>query len=211
MEEVNYQTILEEADNRLLVAEQYLTTSKNLLDLMIINKNPRMQITKVTDKTTIDIDDIFENFKNSSMFTIIPTIFLFYQGMELIIKGFVLIKQKNVRSSHDMQKLFIEFKKYYIEEKNIITILDKYINNLLPFLKKFNEDNNINNSKDFYNALRYPEGNGKNIKPIDYYALEYYNNDDFILQITQLSNDIKALKEYSNNLFRRIEKSYTVK
>lgn len=211
MEEVDNQIILEEADNRFLVAEQYLNTSKNLLDLMIINKNQKVIITKITDEKTIDIDDIFGNLKNSSIFTIIPTIFLFYQGMELIIKGFVLIKQKDVKSSHDIQKLFIEFKKYYLEEKNIITILERYINKLLPFLKKFNEDNNITNSKDFYNALRYPEGNGKNIKSIDYYALKYYKNEEFIPQITEFSNDIKALIEYSNNLFSRIKKSYTVK
>ena len=67
---------------------------------------------------------------------------------------------------------------------------------------------NIRKSIELYNALRYPEGNGKNIKPIDYYALKYYDNKEFIPQITQLSNDIETLIKYSVRLFRKIENLY---
>lgn len=47
MEEVNKQIILEETYNRFLLAQQYLTASKNLLDLMIENNNKRVYIRKV--------------------------------------------------------------------------------------------------------------------------------------------------------------------
>lgn len=206
MEEVNKQIILEETYNRFLLAQQYLTASKNLLDLMIENNNKRVYIRKVTDGKNANIDEIFENLKNSSIFTIIPTIFSFYQGLELIIKAFVLIANPDLKLTHNIKLCFKEFAKIYTKEKEIISLCEKYLNESdtsLAFLKQFQEDNNIRKSTELYNALRYPEGNENNIKSIDYCALKYYDNKQFIPQIKQLSDDIETLIKYSVKLHRK--------
>lgn len=213
MEEVDNQIILEETYNRFLLAQQYLTVSKNLLDLMIKNKNKRVYIRKVTDGKNANIDEIFENLKNSSVFTIIPTIFSFYQGLELIIKAFVLIAKPDLKLTHDIKLSFNEFAKIYTKEKEIISLCERYLNESdtsLTFLKQFQEDNNIRNSKELYNALRYPESR-ENEQSIKYYSLIYYDNKQFVPQIKQLSTDIQTLIKYSVKLYRKSEDLYNLK
>lgn len=135
----------------------------------------------------------------------IPSLFNFYHGLELLLKGFLSLRDDyNVKPSHRIEKLFEEFKKRYNKEQKIISILEKYLKiGLLPgILADCLKKNNIQ-IDDFYEFLRYPtDKKAQNI--YDYIDLMYKEEKglDFF---KNLVTDLDILRKEMVRLYREIE------
>ena len=90
----------------------------------------------------------------------IPTLFLFFHGIELLLKGAnykVALPKKD--PAHDLTELFKDFKKNYPLANEITRLLDKYIyptESNCPLLFSFYNSNNLKDSPKFYQLLEYP-------------------------------------------------------
>lgn len=136
-----------------------------------------------------------------------PILFNFYHGLELLLKGFLALKENYIlKPMHNTEKLFKEFKKNYGKEEKIISILDKYLTiNLMPdFLAKCLKNNNIQ-INDFYNFLRYPAD--KNFQNVYNYIDLKYKEEKGLIFFKELKSDLDILLREIVKLYREIEKS----
>ncbi len=109
----------------------------------------------------IDIDQHYsEETKWSDFRVMIPTLFLFFHGIELLLKGAnCKIALPNKKPNHDLSSFFQDFKKNYPSAIELTKLLDKYIHpnkNNCPLLFNFYNSNNLKDSSKFYNLLKYP-------------------------------------------------------
>jgi len=112
-----------------------------------------------------DIDKFYEEQTKWSDFRIMtPTLFLFFHGIELVLKGAnYKIGNPKKKPSHNLASLFDEFKENYPLQHKLIAALDKYIYPTAtncPLIYNFNHSNNFDNSSNFYEALKYPYSKG---------------------------------------------------
>lgn len=93
----------------------------------------------------------------------IPTIYNFYHGLELFLKGALSADGSLIKKNHDLDNLFKEFKKIYLKESNLVNLLEGVLSvPAMPendSIRKFCERNKLSPAK-FYEALRYPENRG---------------------------------------------------
>jgi len=154
-----------------------------------------------------------------------PVLFCFYQGLELLLKGFVLFKY-NVKTKHNCEKLYNCFKNLLPKEKEIIEIFQKYIINFdIPFLREYKDNNKFTDMEKFYNSLRYPdrfyEDNNQSSNEIDYSSIQIparKTNSDFFYELItrnkikgnldyyqEMIDDGNALYNKCSILFRKLE------
>jgi hypothetical protein len=136
---------------------------------MTINNGNRHIVTSDKDITP---DDYEQKTKWSDFRIIIPILFNFYHGLELVLKG-ILLLNKDIKSDHNLIALLDEVKSDNRYPKNIVDILEKYINvnKIHPILETFIKENDIN-INDLYMFLRYPLDK-KFEKNISYFKLKY--------------------------------------
>ncbi len=79
--------------------------------------------------TPISPKDYEEQTKWSDHNISLPLIYNFYHGLELLLKGFVLLKNtnQNPRLNHKIEQLLDDFKAYFSNEVELIALLEKYI------------------------------------------------------------------------------------
>lgn len=150
---------------------------------------------------------IYDNQTKWSDFNIIfPSLFIFYHGIELSIKGLLVLSNQNASKIHKFSILFSELEKQENIYDEIIEIIEKYIN--LNLLKEtplgawiignnFNVDN-------LYERLRYPTyGNDSDILTNDS-ALKYKGRD-MIPFINEIVFNIDKLRKLVVKQYREIE------
>ncbi len=186
--------------NRFYIAEQYIQASKNLIQGMLDKNNPQFII---SDEDITD-DDFEKYLKYSSQKIILPALFCLYQGIELILKGFVNMVQNN-KGSHDAEKLCKEFSKYYVDETELQDLFNKFIFTPVTFIEEYKAENNIKKTKDLYNSLRYPDSNAEDSMPINHMQLKYPNDDIFLSQVKELMRDVEKMIRLSVILFHKSE------
>jgi len=133
---------------------------------------------------------------------IIPVLFDFYHGVEIILKGFLIAAGKLGTKNHELSKLLSEFEKYY-SNGELHIFFTKYIDiaHLPDLLKDFCKESSIT-MDDYYQALKYPKSNRGN--KYFYLPLKYKGKngvtffkelekdiDDAINQIVDLGRSIK--------------------
>lgn len=139
-----------------------------------------------------------------SDFNIFPVLFNFYHGLELLMKGFlILVDNYEVKPIHDFEKLLNDFRSYY-PSKKISDILTKYIevNQMPQLLSEWVEENKINISQ-LHELLEYPFDKTFN-KKINYLKLKYQQDKGLSLA-KQFVNDIENLQKESVRLYRSLE------
>lgn len=183
---------------KFFVAEQYIRASKNLIDGMLETGNPLA----ILSDNEISDNELIEGLKNSSQSIILPALFCLYQGIELVIKGFVNIKD-NIKIRHDSAALLYKFLIFYPEEKELSALLNKFVHSPIHFINQYKQSNNIETIKEFYNSMRYPEQ--KNEKVHNYDSLMNPDNENFLPQLKELNNDITLLLRLSVKLFRKLD------
>ena len=153
----------------------------------------------LTSENRFTEDDIIEGLRYSSCSIMLPALFCFYQGIELLLKGFIALHNNN-KYTHDFENLITGFKMYYSNSDNFIKIIEKYVNDYPFFIKEYCKKNNIKNTTELYHSLRYPDI--KYFETVDYSSLEYDFDGLFIPKLTELSEDINLIMKYSVKLFR---------
>lgn len=184
----------------LLSAERYLHLVENVLEKNVEQGNIH---TMFGNKDFVEKE--YEKITKWSDFNISrPIFFVFYHGLELLLKGFILFNN-NYKSKHYITEILREFKKFYPEEKEVIFILEKYLNlNKMPiFLSQCLKENNLDINK-LYEFFRYPFD--KEIKKEYKYSLLEYQEKEGLVFFKEFKDDVKKLLEESVKIYRKMEK-----
>lgn len=178
--------------------EKYLHTTKNILEETIKNGNQHMishswtydANNKVTYTRWFSENSYEEATKWSDFNILVPTLFLFYHWIELILKGLLILQWKEFLANHKLSVLFSDIQ----NEKNsqITEILNKYLvsNNMVNLMKEFLANNN-QTIDEFYIILRYPSS--KDLEKIYHYTQLKYLEGELLPFVIQAKSDIDEL------------------
>ncbi len=153
----------------------------------------------------ISPEDYDEETKWSDHNISLPLLYNFYHGLELLLKGFVLLNDttQNPKLDHRIEQLLDNFKLQFRSETELISILGKYISakpDIEP-LKSFFDNNGITPNI-FYQALRYPY----DVKFNEFRHIDLkYRGSDGVTFYRELIDDISKLKRLSVALGRSFE------
>ena len=181
----------------------YLKLVEAVADQMVIQGNPCV----VISDNPISPDDYEEQTKWSDHNISLPLLYDFYHGLELLLKGFVLLTDtaQNPKLDHKIEQLFDKFKTQFCNEIELIKILGKYISNNLNIepLKSFFSNNNTTANM-FYQALRYPY----DVKFNEFRHIDLkYRGSDGVRFYRELIDDIRRLRLLSVTLGRSFEQN----
>ena len=187
-----------------LLADQYLETSKLLLETIIENGNSNCGIGKTESEAH---KNMIKNVLKSDSILLIPAVFNSYQCMELFLKGILLLNKIEIDDTHEVTEMIEKIKMLYGEKSNIYKKVKAFYKEQMEIIKKFKKTNNITSTKELYESLRYPENNLVDFnkrKKYNYDDLKYngdYGIDNFKLLLKRL-NEIKEviLLEYHTKM-----------
>lgn len=156
---------MEFANDWFFVGQNYIKIANILIDGMIKDKN------LVISKELLSDEECEERRKFCANNVCLPCLFCLYQGIELILKGFVYSKQEG-KHAHNIETLYGDFAEYNNEQFELISLLKKFIFDPINLIKKYKLKNEIITMSDFYNFLRYPDKKiFRNIMTILYYCI----------------------------------------
>jgi hypothetical protein len=108
----------------------------------------------------------------------VPTLYSFFHGLELLLKGALSAGNALGKKNHDLKKLFDDFKKSYPNEEKITDLFSQALDvNAMGQnnpVRKFCERNDLTPAR-FYEALRYPDDHGG--QAFIHYDLKYNEAD----------------------------------
>lgn len=154
----------------LTVGNKYLQLVKNILEENI--KGGQRPIDSYDHNPTSE--ELYKNLKWRFHQIIVPTLFNFYHGIELTIKGFLVLSPNyNGYKNHKLTNLLKDFSDNYRHQHKIIEFLEKYIDidRMPPYLKTWFEKHNLV-IDDYYDFLKYPFDLNFE-KYYDYFELKY--------------------------------------
>lgn len=181
----------------LSLSHKYLHTSKMIFIELKISGNKWI----IIKDTGITGEVLEEETKRSDYNVLIPGLFLFYHGLELLIKGLLLLKDIKVKG-HGIENLYSVFSTEFINEKKLNLAIRKYayINNSdsSELIKRFvGENREINSTKRLYQAFRYPV-NSDMVDEDNYdYSPILYREEDIIETIEEIIYDINNILKSS--------------
>ena len=187
-----------------LLADQYLETSKLLLETLIQNNNSNCGLGSTEYEAH---ENMIKNVLKSDSTLLTPAIFNSYQCMELFLKGILLLNKIEIDDTHEVTEMIEKIKMLYGEKSNIYKKVKAFYKEQMEIIKTFKKTNNITSTKELYESLRYPENNSINLdkrKKYNYYDLKYngdYGIDNFKLLLKRL-NEVKKviLLEYHTKM-----------
>ena len=153
------------------------------------------------------IDDILteseyaEQTKWSDHNLVIPLLFNFYHGLEVILKGFSFSSGLAMCYSHKLSDLLRNFKSQY-PSNDLIPLLEKYIlqNHLPIILLEFCTTSRIT-IDDYYQSLKYPEST-RGLR-YDHHPLKYRAEEGASF-FAELRDDIEAIRKKTVRLGRSL-------
>ncbi len=151
------------------------------------------------------VENYHEQTKWSDFNVIFPTLFIFYHGIELMMKGLLLLFGRELKHSHKLTELYAELK--LINQKDLeflVLVFSKYIesSNLVDTTLGNWLNKNQLNVNDLYERLRYPVSKNKT-KLADNWPL-IYQEERGISFIENILNDSKKMRELSVNISREL-------
>ena len=181
----------ERAQKYFLLADQYLETSKLILNSLVENENSNFGLGTTWEECE---KNCLENSLKSDFTLFIPTIFASLQSIELFVKGLLLLNGLEIQNDHETSNMICEIKKIYGENSEIYKSINSFYNEQVIIIKEFKKVNTISTTKELYEALRYPEDNNKDINNKKYYV--YYN----------LHGNGEYGKKYFKTLIKKIDR-----
>jgi len=188
----------------LTLSEKYLRLVENVLGESIRQQNKHI-IVKDAKDGELSWDVYEAETKWSDFNVLIPVLFNFYHGIELLLKGHLcLTDNHDLQARHNAQELLEDFKKQFINEERIAGVLDKYLNgaSMPDLLTRCLRDNNMK-IKDLYIFLRYPTD--RNFQTIFDYINLKYNSSEAIEFFKEMVSDIDVLVRDSVRLYNSME------
>lgn len=160
----------------------------------------------VTSDQQIDWKKYDEATKWSDFNIIVPLLYNFYHALELLLKGFVLLKKtgRSVKLDHDIQRLLSDFCSQYPDQYCLASVLSKYIGESItsPTLSIFFQDNDCTSNR-FYELLRYPAD--PILAEFFTYMQLQYKGGEAVPFFKELQNDIECIPRRSVSLGRMFE------
>lgn len=137
------------------LAQQFLLTSSAVIREMIATKNPWVVVTE----TPLDFEEYDRQTRWSDFNTMLPSLFLFFHGSELLCKGVLLQTGREIPATHDLPTILALIHDD-LGLKDIKTILYKYLvsqPNTPSFLARYmSQFDSETLSGTLYESLRYP-------------------------------------------------------
>jgi len=149
------------ADKYFVLAEQYLETTKLLLNTIIENENKDIGVGNSEKEALMNM---YENTIKSDVYLFIPAMFICLQTVELFAKGLVLFKGKEIKYQHEVDGLLDDLRTIYGDKAVIVKKIRNFYKNQMEILKEFKKTNHITTIKELYQSLRYPEYKNKEYK-----------------------------------------------
>lgn len=189
----------------LTLSQKYLHTTKNILGQTIKTGNQWIADFDDEDKMW---DKYFEVTKWSDFQTIIPTLFLFFHGLELLCKGLIFLANEdvinNLNLNHNIEELCYKVEKTYVGNPELVNTLKKYshLNQNTPYIIQnfINKNQGINNIQTFYQSLRYPSAT--QLKTTYNYFPIKYKEKEGLLFAKELESDIATLLTQSIEIYK---------
>jgi hypothetical protein len=173
-------------------AIKYLHLAENVFDEMKKQGNNWF----ITSNKPIQDND-YNNLTKWSDFNIIfPSLFIFYHGIELSIKGLLVLTNQNISKIHKFSILFNELKKQESIYSDTLNVIEKYISPSLIMktsLGNWMKINNIN-MDNLHEILRYPTWGNGDISSTNDSALKY-KGEEILPFINEISIDIDKLRK----------------
>ena len=136
----------------------------------------------------------------------IPLLFNLLHGIELLIKGFLIINSPDdMKKSHDIVDLCTRFYLAFPDETVLNSFFHKYTcEYAMPnILKRFLKDNSID-VKSLYQAMRYPS---PDFKIMRVYSRLKYNGEEGVTFFSDLQSVIHEVRKATVTLGRSLEPS----
>lgn len=102
-------------------------------------------------------DEYIQRTRWSDHALVIPLLFDFYHGIEVVLKGFLIAKGQTPKRNHQLSMLLEKFNAQF-PSNNIVPIMEPYIldHKLTSPLKEFCQESKIGIDA-YYEALKYPQ------------------------------------------------------
>lgn len=185
------------------VALQFFTLVQNATRETIKQSN---EWCVVTTNKQLTPDEYNKRTAWSDHQVIIPILFNFYHGMEVLLKGFLFLAPGyNLKPKHSIEHLSKQFVKYYPTETALCSFFEKYtqITTLPDMLKNFTSENSLSVGQ-LYEALRYPVDRTFN-ELRNYFNLKYQDSEG-IKFFKDLNEDIEKARIAAVELGRTFKK-----
>jgi hypothetical protein len=186
------------------VSFQYLMLVENVARETVSSLNP-LGLTKLRSEGPITEDELSEAIRWSDQTLVIPLLFNLYHGIELLVKGFLLITPGvKVKLRHGPQRLCREFCAAYPNEIELNAFLQKYTeeSQLPPLLREFLRDNALT-LDELYQALRYPSD--QNLVDLRRYVQLKYKGQGGVPFFHELHEGIKSIRPLAVRLGRSLK------
>ena len=192
----------------LTLADKYLGLVRNVLQENIKGGQCPVRSYDVSNNKSFDWEKYFEDTKWDYREIIIPILFNFYHGLELRMKGsLVLLSHYNISADHKLTGLLNDFRKNYKNQHKTIQFLEKYIDtNFMPeYLKSWFVKHNLQ-IDNYYHFLKYPFDK-KFEKSYNYFELKYDLDSEAVNLSEAMVEDIRLFLQETRNIFHELSKS----
>lgn len=156
------------------LAETFLKSAKFQASRIANSGNPNL----VVADTNLSEEDYNATTEANDRNLAVPTLYSFFHGLELLLKGALSAGNALEKKNHNLEKLFDNFKKSYPNEGKIIYLFSQALDvNAMGQdnpVRRFCERNDLTPAR-FYEALRYPDDHGG--RAFIHYDLKYNEAD----------------------------------
>lgn len=184
----------------LTLSNQYLHLVKNIVGENLKQGN----LWLITSDEMFDISKYNEMTRWSDFIIGTPVFFNFYHGLELLLKGLLLLRKDYIlKQNHHIDSLLNDFRNNYTEAKEITCLLEKYLimKSMPKFLSDCLIDNNIE-TNNLYEFFRYPFDK-KLKREYDYSKLKYREKEGLKF-FGEFLEDIGCLLKEEVRIYRDI-------
>lgn len=171
------------------LAAQYLFLVENAAHEIETKGNPYSLVKDYRDGE-ITSAEFTEKTQWSDHRIIMPLLFNLYHGLELMLKGFLLVHPEgDVEAKHSIQRLTQKFAELYPAEKDLQVFFRKYtaLHEIPEILSEFLRSNGISIDQ-LYEALRYPVD--RNFQRLKNYINLKYQGDAGVAFFRELWHDL---------------------
>lgn len=182
------------SSNYLLLVRNALKEAIKQGNIFVVIKDHKISEKELNDET-----------KWSDFNIIIPILFNFYHGLELLMKGFLILKKKtDLKKTHNIKNLLNNFCVDYNKNIEVINFLKKYtdIKFMPKILSTFLKENKIG-IDEFYIFLKYPTDKNSS-KIYNYFKLKY-NEEKGLILFKEIIDDIDHLLPEAVKIYREKE------
>ena len=161
-------------------------------------------MTRKTTAGVISADEYSESTKWSDHTIIIALIFNLLHGIELLVKGYILVDpEETIEKLHNISDLCRRFRDKYPDQHTLNRFFNRYTNDdCAPDLfRHFRIDNGLSIGE-FYQAFRYPSPDFTAIR--NYTSLKY-NGEQGLIFFRELAKNIHEARVASVTLCRELD------